>query len=118
MSAPDPFADMEDWPDNLSKERPVPPKAAPIVQPIKPNGGTAPPERESIWPDSLDLEALSELEPEKPRFIIPDWGPVGYAWLFAGHGGVGKSGIALHLAVCLAAGVPFFGIEVELKRVL
>lgn len=117
MSAVDPFADMDEWQPGLSKDKPAQPK----VQPIKANGSdtqTAPTERESIWPQSLDLEALSEREPEKPRFIIPDWGPVGYAWLFAGHGGVGKSGIALHLAVCMAAGVPFFGIAVERKRVL
>jgi len=55
----------------------------------------------------VDLEALGEREPERPRFIISDWLPVGYATLLAGHGGVGKSGIALHLAVCAAAGVPF-----------
>lgn len=114
MSTPDPFADMDEWQPGLSKEKPAQPK----VQPIKANGGEPPTERESIWPPSLDLEALSEREPEKPRFIIPDWGPVGYAWLFAGHGGVGKSGIALHLAVCMAAGVQFFGIEVERKHVL
>lgn len=120
MSTPDPFADMEEWPAGLSAEKPAQPK----VQPIKANGAehpaASPPpdERESIWPPSLDLEALSEREPEKPKFIIPDWGPVGYAWLLAGHGGVGKSGIALHLAVCMAAGVPFFGIQVERKRVL
>ena len=70
------------------------------------------------WPPGLDLEVLAELEPELPHFIIGDWFPVGYATLFAGHGGVGKSAIALHLAVCIAAGVPFFGLEVSRRRVL
>lgn len=70
------------------------------------------------WPEPLDLEALAEREPEAPAFIVPDWIPAGYATLFAGHGGVGKSGIALHLAVCVAAGVPFFGVGVERRRVL
>lgn len=107
MSATDPFAD-DDWPAGLTAAKPL--------QVVKEQAPA--PSRESIWPPSLDLEALSEREPEKPRFIIPDWGPVGYAWLLAGHGGVGKSGIALHLAVCMAAGVPFFGIEVERKHVL
>jgi AAA domain len=69
-----------------------------------------------IWPQPLDLEVLAEREPEPPRFIVPGWLPCGYATLLAGHGGVGKSGIALHLAVCIAAGVPFFGIEVERRR--
>lgn len=70
------------------------------------------------WPASLDLEALALREPEQPRFIIPDWLPCGYATLLAGHGGIGKSAIALHLAVCTAAGVPFFGLEVARRRVL
>jgi RecA-family ATPase len=70
------------------------------------------------WPASLDLEVLAELEPELPQFIIGDWLPVGYATLLAGHGGVGKSAIALHLAVCCAAGVPFFGLEVARRRVI
>lgn len=71
-----------------------------------------------LWPASLDLEALAERTPEPPKFIIADWLPCGYATLFAGHGGVGKSGIALHLAVCIAAGLPFFGMQVEQRRVL
>ena len=70
------------------------------------------------WPPGLDLEVLAELEPELPQFIIPDWLPCGYATLLAGHGGVGKSAIALHLAVCIAAGEPFFGLEVGRRRVL
>jgi RecA-family ATPase len=73
---------------------------------------------DALWPAALDLEALSGKEPEPPRFIMPDWLPCGYATLFAGHGGVGKSGIALHLAVCIASGTPFFGMEVEQRRVL
>lgn len=70
------------------------------------------------WPEPLDLVALSKHAPELPRFIMDDWLPCGYATLFAGHGGVGKSGIALHLAVCIAAGVPFFGLRVAQRRVL
>src|SRR5690242_16561199 len=54
-------------------------------------------------PSPLDLEALAERNPEPPKFIVADWLPCGYATLLAGHGGVGKSGIALHLAVCIAS---------------
>jgi len=70
------------------------------------------------WPAALDLAALARREPEPPKFIVPDWLPAGYATLFAGHGGIGKSAIALHLAVCVAAGLPFFGLQTERRRVL
>lgn len=70
----------------------------------------------SEWPASLDLEALAEREPQAPLSIM-EGVPVGYATLLAGHGGVGKSLIALFLAVCIAAGVLFFGLEVARRRV-
>lgn len=73
------------------------------------------------WPDPLDLADLADLartEPDAPRMLIDDWLPCGYATLMAGHGGVGKSGIALHLAACIALGVPFFGLAVRQCRVL
>jgi RecA-family ATPase len=73
---------------------------------------------DDAWPQSLDLAALSRTEPTPPQFIMDDWLPCGYATLLAGHGGVGKSAIALHLAVCIAAGVPFFGAPVERRRVM
>lgn len=73
---------------------------------------------DGLWPPALDLEVLSEREPERPKFIMADWLPCGYATLLAGHGGVGKSGIALHLAVCIASGTPFFGMDTERRRVL
>lgn len=72
----------------------------------------------SAWPEPLDLVALARVAPAPPTFIIEDWLPVGYATLLAGHGGVGKSGIALYLAVCIALGLPFFGLTVKRGRVL
>lgn len=70
------------------------------------------------WPKPIDLIALAETEPAPPAFIVDGWLPCGYATLFAGHGGVGKSGIALHLAVCIATGLPFFDMPVQRRRVL
>ena len=71
-----------------------------------------------IWPEPLDLSELAQRTPQRPQFVMSDWFPAGYATLLAGHGGVGKSGIALHLAVCIAFGRGFFGLSVEQRRVL
>lgn len=70
------------------------------------------------WPPPLDLAALATREPEAPRFIWPDWFPTGYSTLLAGHGGVGKSAIALHLAACVASGATFAGVPCEPRKVL
>jgi RecA-family ATPase len=70
------------------------------------------------WPAPLDLPALLREEPAPPRMIIDSWLPAGYATLLAGHGGSGKSSIALNLAACLVTGRPFFGLAVERRRVL
>jgi RecA-family ATPase len=78
----------------------------------------ATPKCSTRWPSPLDLEALAEREPAAPAFLIPDWLPTGYATLLAGHGGAGKSQVALMLAVCLASGRPFFGMPVKRSRVL
>lgn len=70
------------------------------------------------WPACLDLKAMSQHSPVRPQFIIPNWLPSGYATLLAGHGGVGKSGIALHLAACISLGRHFFGAVTSKRRVL
>jgi RecA-family ATPase len=70
------------------------------------------------WPAPLDLAALAEREPEAPRFIVPDWLPCGYATLLAGHGGVGKSAIALHLAVAIALGARWAGLDCAPRKAL
>ncbi|MEQ8783430.1 MAG: AAA family ATPase [Roseibium album] len=70
------------------------------------------------WPKPLDLQELAGREPEQPKMVIDDWLPCGYATLIAGHGGAGKSSIALYLAVCIALGLPFFGLHAEQGRVM
>lgn len=75
------------------------------------------PKKEHGWPKPLDLRKLASKEPEPPRMIIDDWLPCGYATLLAGHGGAGKSSIALYLTVCIALGLSFFGLPVGKRRV-
>ena len=70
------------------------------------------------WPRPLNLTTLASSQPRSPDFIIDDWLPAGYATLIAGHGGSGKSSIALSLLVCMALGVPFYGLNVKRRRVL
>jgi hypothetical protein len=72
----------------------------------------------SPLPAPLDLARLSTTEPRNPRFIVQDWLPPGVATLFGGHGGSGKSYVALALLVCIAAGRPWCGLRVRRRRVL
>jgi len=97
MNAPGKFDDAEDWQPGLTKEKPV--TAA------------------DDWPVALDLEALSAVEPEQPKSIMEGL-PCGYATGIFGHGGVGKSAIALHLGACVALGLDFFGLTTERRRVM
>lgn len=67
------------------------------------------------WPAPIDLASIMSREPTPPRMIL-DGVPLGYATLVAGHGGSGKSSIALHLACCIAAGRDWFGSHIEQRR--
>jgi putative DNA primase/helicase len=52
------------------------------------------------------------------RWVWAGYVPAGHVTLLAGHGGAGKSWLALLLAVCVAMGVPFLGQQVERMRVI
>lgn len=69
-------------------------------------------------PAPLDLEQLAEREPEPPRYIIPDRLPEGVGTGVWSDGGVGKSQQALMMAVCLSAGIPYLGVELDRRRVV
>lgn len=66
----------------------------------------------------LDLRALARVKPEPPPFIMAGWIPEGEVTLLAGDGGVGKSGIALHLAACIATGRDFHGVPCAPRSVV
>jgi archaellum biogenesis ATPase FlaH len=67
---------------------------------------------------ALDLAALGEREPSPPRHIVPAWLPGGEVTLLSGHGGAGKSLLALYLAACIALGRPWAGLATEQRHVL
>lgn len=69
------------------------------------------------WPPALDLIELAAREPFVPRHIIPDWLPAGEVTLLAGHGGGGKSQLALYTAVSIALGRPWCGLATERRPV-
>lgn len=62
----------------------------------------------------IDLATLAAFEPP-PEFWWEGRLPAGEVTLLAGHGGQGKSTVALVLAVCVAAGLPCFGVSVKLR---
>lgn len=72
----------------------------------------------NLWPEAINLQELAKKEPSAPQFIMPGWIPCGYATMFSGHGGAGKSSISLVLIVCIALGRKFYGNSVEQRKVL
>ena len=67
-------------------------------------------------PVALDLVALAGADPQPPKFIIDQWLPQAEVSLLGAHGGVGKSLIGLQLAVAVASGRHFFGLEVNRRK--
>lgn len=66
----------------------------------------------------IDLSALMRAEIDPPRFAIDPWLPLRQVTLFGGHGGTGKSSIALVIAAHVACGRPFAGLAVRQLPVL
>lgn len=65
-----------------------------------------------VDPVEVDLAGMARSDPQPPWFLVDGLMPGEEITLFAADGGVGKSQFALQLAVCRAACVPFFGLEV------
>jgi hypothetical protein len=71
----------------------------------------------------VDLSELSDLMTKGAPPVQWAWTgyiPGGFVTLLSGHGGAGKSIFALHLAVCVALGLPAFGrpAGMDMQRVL
>ena len=66
----------------------------------------------------VDVSEVMVTLPEKPRFVIDPWLPRRHPTLLGGHGGMGKSNIALVLAAHVATGDTFAGMRVEQGKAL
>jgi hypothetical protein len=77
-------------------------------------GGVEP--KQSLQEVDLSDVMSSRLEPV--RFAVAPWFPKRHVTLFGGHGGIGKSTLALAVAAHVAAGIPFAGMDVEQSPVL
>ncbi len=73
----------------------------------------ATPRRRTLIERRVNAASLAGKTPPAREWFVPDWIPNGQVSLVYGDGGVGKSLVATHLAVCAAAGVPWFARSVK-----
>lgn len=73
-------------------------------------------QRPTLVEVALDDVMSASLEPV--RHAVMPWMPRRHVTLLGGHGGIGKSSLALAIAAHVACGLPFAGLEVEQSPVL
>jgi len=61
---------------------------------------------------------IATAPPEPQAWWVADYLPAGHVTLLGGHGGAGKSTLALVAAACIAAGLPFLRLPTRAGRVL
>ncbi|AYC32312.1 hypothetical protein D3880_07945 [Pseudomonas cavernae] len=86
-----------------------------------PPGGTDPRDaKQSARPALVEvpLDDVMSASLEPVRHAIKPWMPRRHVTLFGGHGGVGKSSLALAIGAHVACGLPFADLEVEQSPVL
>ncbi|MFJ1338693.1 bifunctional DNA primase/polymerase [Pseudomonas sp. NBRC 111139] len=66
----------------------------------------------------IDLSDVMRAALEQVRYAVKPWMPRRHVTLLGGHGGIGKSSIALAIGAHVACGQPFAGLEVEQSPVL
>jgi len=94
---------------------------ATIFEPVPRNDTASPTPRVSGGEDvawrrpmfAIDLRNFESATPPPPRFMVDRIVPAGVVTLLGGHGGAGKSILALSIAAHFAAGQSVFGLPVE-----
>lgn len=66
----------------------------------------------------ISLDDVMNATIESIRFSVKPWFPRRHVTLLGGHGGIGKSSLALAIAAHVACGQPFAGLDVEHSTVL
>lgn len=67
---------------------------------------------------SVDLMDVMDAQPEPVRFAVRPWMPCRHVTLLGGHGGIGKSSLALGIAAHVACGRYFADLEVTRSPVV
>jgi hypothetical protein len=66
----------------------------------------------------VKLDDVMSASLDAVRYAVNPWMPRRHVTLFGGHGGIGKSSLALVISAHVACGLPFAGLEVEQSTVL
>lgn len=66
----------------------------------------------------VKLDDVMSASPDVVRYVVKPLMPRRHVTLFGGHGGIGKSSLALAISAHVACGLPFAGQEVEQSHVL
>jgi hypothetical protein len=69
-------------------------------------------------PALLNWQALANTQPTEPAWVLNNWLPRNTTTLLAANGGVGKSNLALQLAVAATQGTPLFNIATQKAKVM
>lgn len=72
----------------------------------------------TVRPQVVSASTLARRAPPERCFVVPGLVPARAVTLLSGDGGIGKSLLALYLAVCVALGIEWLGMNVSRGRVV
>lgn len=102
----------------VEPEEPTPPVPSnPLLRPKTQSGAVSTTSNSAGLATIMDLQDLMNIPIKPPEFIVSEILPVGLT-ILAAQPKVGKSWMALYLAICLTLGEPFLGYSVQRCGVL